>query len=63
MDIFDEIIKRYADEIQNLKNTLADGNADSYDSYKQIVGTINCIEWARTQFIETIKKRNNTEDD
>ena len=37
MDIFDEIIKRYADEIQNLKNTLADGNADSYDSYNQIV--------------------------
>tara|TARA_Y100000361_G_scaffold143847_1_gene151333 strand:- start:1007 stop:1198 length:192 start_codon:yes stop_codon:yes gene_type:complete len=63
MDIFDEIIKRYADEIQNLKNSLADGSADSYESYKQIVGTITGIEWARTQFIETIKKRNNTEEE
>jgi|TARA_R110000796_G_scaffold5146_4_gene19493 hypothetical protein len=63
MDIFDEIIKRYAAEIQNLKNTLADGNADSYESYKQLVGTITGIEWARTQFIETLKQRNYTEED
>ena len=63
MDIFDEIIKRYADEIQNLKNTLADGNADSYVSYIQLVGTITGIEWARTQFIETLKQRNYTEED
>ena len=63
MEIFDEIIKRYADEIQNLKNTLANGNADSYESYKQLVGTITGIEWARTQFIETLKQRNYTEED
>ena len=39
----DEIIKAYADEIQNLKNVLGDGSPESYAQYRQLVGTIQGI--------------------
>jgi len=46
---FEEAIKAFGDEIQNLKNILGDGSPESYDQYKHIVGTIRGIEWARQE--------------
>ena len=59
----DEIIKAYADEIQNLKNVLGDGNPESYDQYRQIVGTIQGIEWSRHKLIDIVKKLNQEEEE
>ena len=60
---FDEIIKAYADEIQNLKNVLGDGSPESYDQYRQIVGTIQGIEWSRHKLIDIVKKLNQEEEE
>jgi|TARA_R100000329_G_C7554577_1_gene196046 hypothetical protein len=58
----DEIIKAYADEIQNLKNVLGDGSPESYAQYRQLVGTIQGIEWSRHKLIDIIKKLNQEEE-
>ena len=59
---FEEAIKAFGDEIQNLKNILGDGGPESYDQYKQIVGTIRGIEWARQELITIIKNINQEEE-
>ena len=40
---FEEAIKAFGDEIQNLKNILGDGGPESYDQYKQIVGKLEVL--------------------
>tara|TARA_Y100001938_G_C7735920_1_gene256988 strand:- start:318 stop:509 length:192 start_codon:yes stop_codon:yes gene_type:complete len=59
---FEEAIKAFGDEIQNLKNILGDGSPESYDQYKHIVGTIRGIEWARQELITIIKNINQEEE-
>ena len=49
MDIFQEIKKAYSQQQENLKNLLAEGQAEDYNQYKQLVGTISGIEWAYTE--------------
>ena len=51
---FEEAIKAFGDEIQNLKNILGDGGPESYDQYKQIVGTIRGIELSSQQLVTII---------
>ena len=59
---FEEAIKAFGDEIQNLNNILGDGGPESYDQYKQIVGTIRGIEWSRQQLVTIIKNINQEEE-
>jgi hypothetical protein len=57
MDILDEIIKVYDEEIIKLKASLGNGSAEDYAHYRQMVGSISSIEWAIQTVKQTIKKR------
>ena len=57
MEIWDEVVQEFNDEIQKLRITLASGNAEDYAHYRQLVGSIQGLEWARGNLTEIIKKR------
>ena len=57
MEIWDEVVQEFNDEIQKLRITLASGNAEDYAHYRQLVGSIQGLEWARGNLTESIKKR------
>tara|TARA_R100001244_G_scaffold2306_2_gene3784 strand:- start:2465 stop:2662 length:198 start_codon:yes stop_codon:yes gene_type:complete len=63
MDIWDEVVVAYGEEIQILKNQLGSGSAEDHAHYKQIVGSIYGIEWARQNLKDIIKKRTYAEED
>jgi len=58
MDIWDEIVKAYQDEIQNLKNMLGEGSVDDHQHYRQVVGSIHGIEWSKEKLRDIINKVN-----
>ena len=62
MDIWDEVVQGFNGEIERLKTSLGDGSAEDYAHYRQIVGSIQGLEWARTNLTEIIKKRMYEED-
>jgi len=62
MDIWDEIIKELNGEIERLKTALGNGSAEDYSHYRQIVGSISGIDWARTNLTTIVKKRMYKED-
>ena len=62
MDIWDEIIKELNGEIERLKVALGNGSAEDYPHYRQIVGSISGIDWARTNLTTIVKKRMYKED-
>jgi len=57
MEIWDEVIKTYNDELNRLKNAMSEGNAETYSHYKQLVGHIQGIEWSRQIFTSVVKSR------
>jgi hypothetical protein len=57
MNIWDEVITDFNKEIEAIKQSLAEGNAPDYPSYKHLVGMCAGIEWARNSFTNIIKKR------
>ena len=57
MDIWDEVVQELNNEIQNLRITLGSGSAEDYAHYRQIVGSIQGLDWARTNITDIIKKR------
>jgi hypothetical protein len=63
MDIWDEVIIEFNSEIGKLKTTLGNGSAEDYSHYRQIVGSISGIEWARDNLTTIVKKRIYQEDD
>ncbi|MEE8381494.1 MAG: hypothetical protein V3R78_06435 [Thermodesulfobacteriota bacterium] len=63
MDIWDEVVIEFNDEINKLKTTLGNGSAEDYAHYRQLVGAISGIEWARNNLTSIIKKRIYQEDD
>ena len=58
MEIWEEIINAYQDEIQNLKNMLGEGSVDDYQHYRQVVGSIHGIEWSKEKLRDIINKVN-----
>jgi len=62
MDIWDEIIQEFNSEIEKLKTTLGNGSAEDYPHYRQLVGSISGIDWARTNLTDIVKKRMYKED-
>jgi|TARA_R110002110_G_scaffold28643_3_gene102749 hypothetical protein len=62
MDIWDEIIIEFNEELNKLKITLGNGSAEDYSHYRQIVGSISGIEWARDNLTNIVKKRIYQED-
>ena len=63
MEIWDEVISEFNNEINNLRLTLGNGAAEDYPHYRQIVGSISGIEWARDNLTDIIKKRMYMEDE
>ena len=63
MDIWDEIITEYNKEISSLRLTLGNGSAEDYSHYRQIVGSISSLEWARDNLTNIVKKRIYMEDE
>ena len=57
MEIWDEVVQEFNDEIQKLRITLASGAAEDYAHYRQLVGSIQGLEWARSNLTEIIKQR------
>mgnify|MGYP003132335301 FL=1 len=55
MEIWDEVISVYNDELNKLKNVVGDGNAETFSHYKHLVGQIQGIEWARHTFTTIAK--------
>tara|TARA_R100001244_G_C5156006_1_gene130392 strand:+ start:1160 stop:1342 length:183 start_codon:yes stop_codon:yes gene_type:complete len=60
--MLNELIKFYNEEIQRLKENLGTGQVEDFPHYKQVVGSIQGIEWAKQQIIE-INEKMNKEDD
>jgi thymidylate synthase ThyX len=63
MEIWDEVVQEFNEEIQKLRTTLASGAAEDYSHYRQLVGSIQGLEWARGNLTEIIKKRTYAEDE
>jgi|TARA_R110000803_G_scaffold65073_2_gene126206 hypothetical protein len=63
MNIWDEVVTEFNVEINNLRTTLSNGSAEDYSHYRQIVGSITGIEWARDNLTDIVKKRMYMEDD
>ena len=57
MDIFQEIKDAFHIKQESLKNLLAEGQAEDYNQYKQIVGTLSGIEWAYTELNRIVNNR------
>ena len=57
MEIWDEVIKEYNNELNTLKNIIGGGKAESYSHYRELVGHIHGIEWSREIFTNVIKTR------
>jgi hypothetical protein len=57
MDIFQEIKNAFQIKQESLKNLLAEGQAEDYNQYKQIVGTLSGIEWAYTELNRIVNNR------
>ena len=61
--MWDEVITEFNNEINNLRVTLGNGSAEDYPHYRQIVGSISSLEWARDNLTQIIKKRIYMEDE
>ena len=62
MDIWDEVVQGFNSEIERFKTSLGDGSAEDYAHYRQVVGSIQGLEWARNNLTDIIKKRMYEED-
>ena len=63
MEIWNEVVLELNEEIDKLKNNLGEGMAEDYSHYRQIVGSIVGIQWARDNLTSIYKKRLHMEDD
>ena len=57
MEIWDEVIQEFNEEIKKLRLTISGGAAEDYAHYRQLVGSIQGLEWGRSNLTEIIKKR------
>ena len=62
MEIWDEVVQGFNEEIERLKVSLSNGVAEDFAHYRQLVGSVQGLEWARTNLTEIIKKRMYKED-
>ena len=62
MEIWDEIGAEFNQEIDRLRNTLGAGLAEDFCHYRQVVGSIQGIEWAKQQILDLHEKINKEDD-
>ncbi len=63
MDMWDEVVKEYDNELTKLRLTVSGGQAEDFGHYRQLVGLIQGIEWSRNNLKSIIKKRMYDEED
>jgi|TARA_R110002012_G_scaffold312627_1_gene523549 hypothetical protein len=63
MEIWDEVVQEFNQEINTLRISLGNGAAEDYAHYRQLVGSISSIEWARNNLTDIIKKRTYGDED
>ena len=63
MEIWDEVIQEFNEEIQKLRLTISGGAAEDYAHYRQRVGSIQGLTWARGNLTDIIKKRTYAEEE
>ena len=63
MELWDEVIQEYNEEIQRLRLSLGSGTAEDYAHYRQLVGSIQGLEWARINLNDILKKRMYADDE
>jgi hypothetical protein len=56
VEIFDKVLKAYDEELSQLKETLGNGSAEDYPHYRQLVGSIASIEWAKQTLKNVLKQ-------
>ena len=57
MDIWDEVVKEYDNELTKLRLSVSGGQAEDFAHYRQLVGLIQGIEWSRQTFTSIVKSR------
>jgi hypothetical protein len=63
MEIWDEVVQEFNLEINTLRISLGNGAAEDYAHYRQLVGSISSLEWARNNLTDIIKKRTYGDED
>ena len=63
MDMWDEVVKEYDNELNKLRLTVSSGQAEDFAHYRQLVGLIQGIEWSRNNLKNIIQKRMYDEED
>ena len=63
MEIWDEVMQEFNQEINTLRISLGNGAAEDYAHYRQLVGSISSLEWARNSLTDIIKKRTYGDED
>jgi|TARA_R110002094_G_scaffold103943_1_gene103421 hypothetical protein len=63
MEIWDEVMQEFNQEINTLRISLGNGAAEDYAHYRQLVGSISSLEWARNNLTDIIKKRTYGDED
>ena len=58
MDIWEELTQAYSKEIQNLKDMLGEGSVENHEHYRQVVGSIQGIEWSKQKLLDILKNLN-----
>ena len=57
MNIWEEVIQEFDAEIGRLQTSLGNGSAEDYPHYRQIVGSISGLEWAKQNLKSIVKNR------
>ena len=63
MEVWDEVVQEFNQEINTLRISLGNGAAEDYAHYRQLVGSISSLEWARNNLTDIIKKRTYGDED
>jgi hypothetical protein len=63
MEIWDEVVQEFNQEINTLRISLGNCAAEDYAHYRQLVGSISSLEWARNNLTDIIKKRTYGDED
>ena len=56
MEASSEALRKFDEELNLLRKNIANGQADNYANYKQLVGRIQGVEWAEEVLKSIIKK-------
>ena len=56
MEVSSQALRKFEEELNLLRINLANGQADNFANYKQLVGRIQGIEWS-IEVLKTISKK------